>query len=156
MAKVVLLTGTNLGNKTRNLESAQAGIASSVGTILRKSRVYESEPWGFESEECFLNQAFIVDTQLLPLEVLDRTQALEEALGRIRPLAPAQSPQGERIYESRLIDIDLLFYNDLILKSERLTIPHPLICQREFVLAPLREIMPGFIHPENGKRIDEL
>lgn len=97
----------------------------------------------------FLNTALTLTTSLSPLEVLDRTQEIERQLGRQR-----KSVAGR--YHDRPIDIDLLFYDDLVLESERLTLPHPLLTERLFVLEPLREIAPEFIHPLLGRSIEEL
>jgi 2-amino-4-hydroxy-6-hydroxymethyldihydropteridine diphosphokinase len=152
MARVVILTGSNRGEKAALLARAAEQVGERVGPIVRRSGVYESEPWGFSDPESFLNQVLVSETNLEPLEVLDRTQSIEKALGRVRKPDPPHAPR----YASRPIDIDLLFYDDLRLCSDRLTLPHPLIAEREFVLAPLREVMGDFIHPVYGKPIREL
>ncbi len=154
MAKAVLLTGCNLGDKRHNLKEARRRIALHVGPVLLQSAVYESEPWGFESPDTFLNQVLVCETTLAPLKLLAAIQEIETALGRIRPDGPV--PAGEKHYASRTMDIDILFYDDLILESEKLMVPHPLICSREFVLIPLKEILGDFVHPVIRKKIKEL
>jgi 2-amino-4-hydroxy-6-hydroxymethyldihydropteridine diphosphokinase len=149
MARVVILTGSNRGDKALALARAAEALEERVGTIVRRSAVHESAPWGFSDPESFLNQVLILETNLQPLEVLDRTQAIEKALGRV-------SKHGRGGYEPRPIDLDILFYDDLCLTTERLTVPHPLIAERQFVLVPLREVMGDFIHPVYGKPIREL
>lgn len=155
MARVVLLTGSNRGEKRALLESAKRYIAAEVGEIVQESQVYESEPWGFSDPECFLNQALVAETGLEPLDVLDRIQAIEARLGRRRG-GEEQKEAEERKYEARPIDIDILFYDDRIIENDRLTVPHPLIPVREFALKPLREILGDFVHPVFGKPIREM
>lgn len=154
MARVVLLTGSNEGDKRRLLEQARASVAARVGEIVDESAVYESEPWGFSADETFLNQVLVAETRLEPLAVLDEVQAIERELGRVR--RNAVRTDEKRVYESRPIDIDILFYDREIIDSARLTVPHPLIAQREFVLIPLREVMPDYIHPVLQKAIKDL
>ncbi len=135
-ARAILLTGSNRGDRAALLEQARRLIEARVGPVVRASSVHESEPWGFEDPQSFLNQALIVETTLSPIALLDELQAIERELGRVRN-------DGKREgYAPRPIDIDILFYDDLVLDSERLTLPHPLIGEREFVLTPLREIAP--------------
>ena len=148
------MTGSNRGDRAGLLEEARRRIGLRVGAVTQASAVYESEPWGFSDDRLFLNQALAVETELEPTAVLDAVQAIERELGRRRETTPESG--GERVYESRPIDIDILFYDDLILRTERLTIPHPLIREREFVLAPLREIMPDYLHPVYRKPVREL
>ena len=111
------------------------------------SSVYETEPWGFQSNEEFLNQVVKVKTDLNPSGLLGRILMIESLLGRVR---------GERRYESRLIDIDILLYEDIIVDEESLKIPHPLMHQRRFVLIPLCELAPDMIHPVLGKSLTVL
>jgi 2-amino-4-hydroxy-6-hydroxymethyldihydropteridine diphosphokinase len=173
MARVVILTGSNRGEKAALLARAAGQIEERVGPVVRRSGVYESAPWGFSDPESFLNQVLIVETGLKPIPLLDELQSIEEVLGRVRKSGRGVLKEGlcpptdldtesqgvcdsKRTYVSRPIDIDILFYDDLRLCSDRLTLPHPLIAEREFVLTPLREVMGDFIHPVYGKPIREL
>jgi 2-amino-4-hydroxy-6-hydroxymethyldihydropteridine diphosphokinase len=144
---VFLGIGTNLGNRERNLEKAVAMIENLPGRILQSSSSYETEPWGFQSEEKFLNMVVKIETILTPFTLLEKIHILESSLGRVR---------GTERYISRLIDIDILLYDDLIIDDEHLKIPHPLLHERKFVLIPLCEIEPGIIHPVLRKTIGEL
>lgn len=149
MSFVYLGLGTNLGEKNRNLTNAMEIVSSEVGVILSQSGFYNSKPWGFESDNDFLNMVVLVETNLSPLELLVKTQAIERNLGRT-----AKSGEG---YVDRLIDIDILLYDNLIIDQTILKIPHPLIAERDFVLVPLVEIAPDLVHPVSGiKFIDIL
>ena len=148
MARVVLLTGGNLGPVAENLEAASRAVAQEVGPIVGRSSVRESEAWGFEAKERFLNQVLVVDTELEPQEVLGRCQHIEQRFGRVRH--PGQG------YASRTMDIDILFYDRRIIDTPELRIPHPLIGERDFVLAPLEEVMGDFIHPVSGRTISQM
>lgn len=156
MHRVVLLTGTNLGDKALHIRRAADRIGDEVGHVVLSSRVYESEPWGFDSTDAFLNQVLVVETELSPLAVLDCIQQIETSMGRIRTESRSSVGGETKNYESRTMDIDILFYDDSVIGSDRLTVPHPLICEREFVLTPLREILGDFIHPVIQKKISEL
>ncbi len=153
MPRIVLLTGTNLGDRARNIGTAEKKIESALGTVLQRSSVHESEPWGFQAAEKFLNQVLVVKTDLSPREALKKVLAIESEMGRQRQPEPENL---SKVYTSRIIDIDILFYDDLIIREKELTVPHPLIAEREFVLTPLREVMPDFIHPVIGKKIKDL
>ena len=109
----------------------------------------ETEPWGFESNNRFINMAIEVETPLLPSDLLCKIISIEQSLGRV-----VKSSNG--IYNDRTIDIDILLYDDILFKSNNLTIPHPQMCDREFVLQPLAEIAPNTIHPLTGLSIVEL
>lgn len=165
MARVILLTGGNLGDVAATLARAKDEIARRVGRIELVSTVHMSEPWGFEAPECFLNQVLVVETLLSPEEVLDRCQEIERQFGRVsmpdsagdRPERQETGPVGKiQRYASRTLDIDLLFYDDRIIVSGRLIVPHPLIPQRAFVLEPLTEVLPAFVHPQSGFTMAEL
>ena len=117
--------------------------------MLALSSFYETEPWGFVSENRFLNAALALETSLSPFDLLRLTQTIEREMGRA-----AKSAQG--IYHDRLIDIDLLLYGDEVVRSAELEIPHPHLHERRFVLEPLREIAPFLRHPLLGKNIEEL
>jgi len=148
MNSVYLALGTNLGNKSVNLLQAIGLIATKIGKFSAISSVYETKPWGFESENDFLNMAVCVETTLSPNEILIATQSIEKAIGR--------SQKTNYSYCDRLIDIDLIAYNDWILQTEVLQLPHPLFHKRQFVLEPLNEIAPDFVHPVLQKTVKEL
>lgn len=156
MPQVVLLTGSNMGDRAFLLKEACRRIDKRVGSVVRTSRVYESDPWGFEAQEAFLNQVLVSETELEPTAVLDEIQAIEKELGRVRAENQARDSSGERVYESRAIDIDILFYDNLVMESERLIIPHALIAEREFVLVPLCELMGDYLHPVLETTLSEL
>lgn len=147
MAKLFLLLGGNLGNKAKIFEDTCQMLVNSIGEIIENSSVYETEPWGFESEDLFWNQVLVIETKLQPNEILKSTKEIENLIGRER--------KADR-YISRLIDIDLLFYDDLILKTAELEIPHPRMIDRRFVLEPLAEIASTKMHPVFEKSISVL
>lgn len=149
MANVYFGLGTNLGDKPGNLRTAVDRINEKVGKVTSLSSFFETAPWGFQSDNSFLNAALCVQTALSPQEVLSLTQDIERCLGRLH-----KSVNGA--YSDRIIDIDLLLYNDLILSDDRLVIPHPLMAERSFVLLPLAEIAAGVVHPVLHKTIGEL
>lgn len=149
MAIVYLGLGTNLGDKTANLHTAVRQIEEKIGDVVSLSSFYETAPWGFDSENSFLNAAVCVETALSPQEVLRRTQEIERSMGRTQ-----KSEQG--IYHDRVIDIDLLLYNKEIINTAGLTLPHPLMHQRDFVMKPLVEIAPDVVHPVLGKKLREI
>ena len=147
MKNVFLGIGTNLGNREDNLEAAIKRIEETIGPVLKYSSIYETEPWGFKAEDQFLNMVIIVNTDLSPSFLLEQILNVESAFGRVR--------STER-YSSRLIDIDILLYEDIIIYDQNLKIPHPLLDKRRFVLEPLCEIAPGVIHPILNKTMLEL
>jgi 2-amino-4-hydroxy-6-hydroxymethyldihydropteridine diphosphokinase len=127
-----LSLGSNLGNKKKNLEDALSLIGDLVGHVCRVSSFIETEPWGFDSKNTFLNAACLVETALTPEQCLNITQEIERKLGR-----KAKSVDS---YEDRPIDIDLLSYDNLNINTPELTLPHPRMHEREFVMIPLKEI----------------
>ena len=135
MHQVYLGLGTNLGDKEANLKAAVEEIGKRVGEVTSLSAFHVSEPWGFTSEHTFLNSVCCVLTDFSPMEVLRLTQDIERSLGRLK-----KSVDGH--YSDRLIDIDILLYDDLHIATPELTIPHPLMGQRDFVMIPLHEIAP--------------
>ena len=148
MAIAYLALGTNIGNKRRNMITAAALLAERVGDVLALSGFYETEPWGFQSENTFLNAALQLDTSLSPLELLKATQEIEIEMGR------TQKSNGA--YQDRIIDIDILLYDNLVLQTPELTLPHPLMHERLFVMEPLAEIAPNVIHPVFKKPVISL
>ena len=138
MAIAYLGLGTNIGNKRRNMITAAALLAERVGDILALSGFYETEPWGFESENFFLNAAVKLKTSFSPLELLRRAE------------------KSSGVYHDRIIDIDILLYEDEVLQIPELTLPHPLMHERKFVMEPLAEIAPFVVHPVLKERIIDL
>jgi len=149
MHKVYLLLGSNRGNKALLLEKAVERLSSVSLKRVISSSLFESEPWGFNANEWFLNKAVLIETDLSPESLLSQILKIEKELGRVRGVLK----EG---YESREIDIDILLYDNLVLDSEILTIPHPRMHLRKFVLEPLMEISPDIVHPLFGKTISEL
>lgn len=151
MARAIIITGGNIGDVKSRLRHAQQLINNRLGVVMRCSHMYFSKAWGFTAEEDFWNQAMTVDTDLTPTQLLDEVHRIEEELGRDRDEeSRIKSERGEE-YSSRKIDIDILYYDDLVLNTPQLTIPHPLMQQRDFVLTPLCEIAPDKVHPVLGK-----
>ena len=146
---VYLGLGTNLGNKEQNLRMSVQKIEERIGKIVSLSAFYVTAPWGFASDNSFLNAVVCVETPLRPLEVLKETLAIERELGRT-----SKSMGG--VYSDRLIDIDLLLYGDTIMDEEGLILPHPLMVERRFVMEPLAEIAPDVMHPVLHKTMKEL
>ena len=144
MSTVYLGLGTNLGDKEANMHDAVRLISGRIGKVVSLSAFYVTEPWGFSSENSFLNAACKVETNFTPFEVLKETQAIERELGRIH-----KSVNGN--YSDRPMDIDILLYDNLILNTPELTIPHPLMMQRPFVMDPLTETAPEVVHTLQGK-----
>lgn len=135
MHSAYLSLGTNLGDKQRNLLSAIARIEAEVGVVVRQSAFHATAPWGFESANTFLNAAVCVETALTPDALLAATQRIEREMGR------TEKSRGG-VYHDRIIDIDILLYDRLHLSTPTLTIPHPLMRERDFVMTPLQEILP--------------
>ncbi|MHA4846909.1 2-amino-4-hydroxy-6-hydroxymethyldihydropteridine diphosphokinase [Flavitalea antarctica] len=146
MDNVYLLMGGNLGNRVENLGNALGLIASRTGRIRRCSAIYETAAWGITEQDSFLNQAVEIDTAYPATRLLDLILDIELELGRIR--LEKNGP--------RLIDIDILFYGNEIISDPRLKVPHPLLQERRFALAPMDNINPGFIHPVFNKTIRQL
>jgi len=139
--------GSNLGDRLSTIRQALALLAEELGSKKKVSSVYETEPWGVEHHEYYLNIVACFETIITPDKVSDIIFSVEKKLGRTR---------DHRAILPRTIDIDLLFYDDLILESQKLTVPHPRIIYRKFVLVPLAEIMGNFIHPVAGISNKEL
>jgi 2-amino-4-hydroxy-6-hydroxymethyldihydropteridine diphosphokinase len=136
-----------MGDRLSNLKQARTFISTDIGTIEEESSVYESEPWGFDHENMFLNQVIRIETNFSPEDLMRECLDIEKRMGRIR------SNSG---YDARSIDIDILFYGQEVVDSEKLKVPHPQIQNRAFVLVPLNEIAPMFRHPILGLTINGL
>ena len=147
MAKVYLLLGGNIGDRISNLHLTTKLIKERTGKIIQRSSVYESEPWGYQSKNMFLNQVLLVETEAGPEELMEILENIEKKAGR--------EEKGNK-YSDRIIDIDILFYNDLIINNDNLIIPHKLLHKRKFALTPLFEISPDFVHPVLKKSIRTL
>ncbi len=147
MNLIYLSLGSNLGSREQHIEEAIKLIQNRIGGIDHVSRFYESEPWGFSSAYRFCNCCLSLRSSLAPLSLLDILMEIELALGRLR--------EGKG-YSDRVIDIDILFYGDMQMNHPRLTLPHPSMGDRRFVLAPLAEIAPLLIHPLTGISITEM
>jgi len=145
MSIIYLALGTNLGDRSANLRAAIKALSSEIN-VIAESKIYETPPWGYENQPAFLNMAVKCETNLEPKSLLKRLKQLEVRLGREQSFH----------WGPRLIDIDILFYDDLILNTEPLTLPHPRLHERAFVLVPLADIAPDFIHPVLKKTIKEL
>lgn len=149
MIDVYLLLGSNMGQREWLLkQAADLLLEANAGELLARSGVYQSEPWGFAHDTPFLNQLLLLRTDMEPFTLLDLTQRIERQLGR--------SAKTTVAYEARLIDIDLLFYGQEVLQSQRLTLPHPQTHLRRFALLPLVELSPQWIHPTLGRSMEQL
>jgi len=146
MNDVFILLGGNVGDKSIIFELTRKLIGERIGLVTRQSSVYVTQAWGFDSE-LFWNQALIAKTTLNPHEILLQTQSIEKLMGRVKKSTG---------YEAREMDIDLLFYDDLILNTSTLTLPHPKMGDRKFVLIPLNEIAPDKYHPLIGLTVHEM
>jgi 2-amino-4-hydroxy-6-hydroxymethyldihydropteridine diphosphokinase len=147
MSNVYLLIGGNRGDRLSYLKEAVNRIRQDIGSIILSSSVYETEPYGFKDESMFLNQCLLVETELQPRQILKSITEIETSLGRKKKKGTMQG---------RTIDIDILFYDDLIIHNKWLIIPHPEFHKRNFAIIPVSEINPGFIHPVFGKKVKDL
>ena len=143
--KVFLGLGSNLGDREENIRKAIALIGERVGLVIRQSSLIETEPWGFESDNKFLNAVILCETTLTPRQLLRTTQRIERDLGKLRKHATVRSQSSKFKVQSskfsdRPIDIDILLYDDLTIDEPDLKIPHPLMHERDFVMIPLKEI----------------
>lgn len=148
MALVYLGIGSNLGNKEINLNQAILKLKLKVGEIFNVSSFYASKPWGFSSDNDFLNGVVLINTHLPPEDLLFEIKKIEEKMGRL--------PKQDSVYEDRIIDIDILLYENRIIEQKGLIIPHNKMSERDFVLEPLSEIAPDLVHPTSGKTILQL
>jgi 2-amino-4-hydroxy-6-hydroxymethyldihydropteridine diphosphokinase len=141
-----LITGGNIGHKEEQLAFAARLIQERCGTIIDKSALYETAPWGKTDQENFLNQALVTETRLNAREVLREILYIENLMGRDRM----------EKYGPRIIDIDIIFFNHQIINEPGLVVPHPHLASRRFVLEPLNEVIPAYIHPVVYKTVSEL
>jgi len=147
MVKVYICFGSNLGDRNKNIERAIAHLKELDGVDVKKqSAVYETEPVGGPVQDKYLNGLLEIETTLLPDELLDRLKGIESRLGRAK----------EEDNGPRPIDLDIIFYGDIVIEGERIKIPHPKMHEREFVLIGLNEIAPDFMHPRLNKTVKEL
>ena len=146
MNKTYLLLGSNIGNNSLQLSVAIKNIEKRIGAITRNSRLYSTSAWGDTRQPDFLNQVLVVETALTPIETMQTILDIEKEMGRVRTLKNAP----------RIIDIDILFFNKLVLNEPMLTLPHPEIQNRRFVLIPLNELAPNFNHPVLGLSVHQL
>lgn len=146
MTRAFLLLGSNTGDRKALLERAIRQISSMAGPVVRKSSVYETQPWGKSDQPEFFNQAIEIETALPPRVLLATVLEIERLLGRVRT--------GR--WDPRTIDIDILFYDDAIVNESNLVLPHPLMRERRFVLTPLAQLAGNFMHPVFGKTVRQL
>ena len=135
---IYLALGSNLGNREENILRAVKKIQELVGTVECQSALFDTEPWGFSSENRFLNAVVRVKTSLTPRQVLETTKKIEKSLGRRKK---SQTKNGRPVYHDRLIDIDILLYDNIKVDEPDLKIPHPLMLERDFVMIPLQQVL---------------
>ncbi len=140
-----LALGSNLGDRPANLLKALA-LLEPQANVLRASKIYETPPWGFLDQPAFLNQVAEIETDLSPLELLEHFKQIEQKMGRIKTISNGP----------RSIDLDLLFFDDQILDLPGLTVPHPRMQGRGFVLVPMADLAPDLVHPSLGQTISEM
>lgn len=147
-ANCALLLGGNIGDRADFINKAIDLISERIGEVRTRSKFYESEAWGFECDDKFLNMAIVVNTALSPFQLLSSIKEIEKELGRVK--------RKKEEYESRVIDIDIIFYDNIVLVSDELTIPHCLMHERQFVIDPMKEVCPDYIHPILNRKVSEL
>ena len=146
MNRVVLLLGSNIGERIQHLQTAVHEINRLLGKSIQQSSIYETAAWGNIKQEKFLNQVIIIQSEFDAEEILRKILMIEEKIGRKRTMK----------WEARIIDIDILFFNDEIISNDHLVIPHPNLHERKFTLVPLAELIPGYYHPVLKKTISAL
>ena len=146
MPQVIIAFGSNMGNKEQNIKTALEKMKARGLNIIKVSTIIETEPYGYEDQDTFLNGACIADTNLSPQEVLKELLAIEQEMGRVRKIH----------WGPRNIDLDIIFYENIIVDEDNLKIPHPNAHNRSFVLGPICEISPSFLHPIYNKSVKEL
>lgn len=159
---VTLLTGCNLGNREQSMREVVCFIESNIGRVIKKSTIHSSEAWGFDSDKTFLNQVLVCETPLTPKDLLFAIWAIEQRFGKERGDERSEieklnlREQGKTTYQSRCMDIDIIFYDNIKLQSDLLTIPHKLYSKREFVLNPLCEVMGDYTPSDSKYSIREI
>lgn len=143
---LVLSLGSNLGDRFDSLMQARASLTACFGPAIMTSRMYDTAPWGKSDQPSFLNQIVVYEVAMRPMMVLDTVLSIERSLGRVR----------KEKWGPRVIDIDVIFFGELVFEGDHLRIPHPHMSERPFVLEPLNEILPDFRHPLLNKSISEL
>jgi len=147
-SKVIAGLGVNLGDRFEALRRAMELISGEAGKIIAASSVWETEPWGFDADEQFLNMVIVLETNLEPKVLIQRFRSIEGRMGRKK--------SGGGKYESRIIDLDILFWDDRVISLPGLEIPHPKLQSRRFVLEPLMEVAPDKVHPVTGLTVAEM
>lgn len=147
MQEIFLGLGTNAGSRLKNLAHVRGKLDIRPLSVITISPVYESEPWGFSSPNKFLNQVIEVETELEPDDLLRHVKQVERDMGR---------KKNRFRYTDRIIDIDILFYGSEIISFSDLVIPHPLLHRRLFVLKPMNDLSPGFVHPVLNSKVSDL
>lgn len=146
MNRAILSLGTNIGEKSTNLSAAVELLAAIPCTVKNKSSIYRTAAWGNTDQPSFFNQVIAIETEYDAFMLMDKILGIENKMGRVR----------NRKWEPRIIDIDILFFNEEIINSERLVIPHPHLHERRFVLEPLHELFPGLMHPVLQQTVSRL
>lgn len=147
-SKVIAGLGSNMGDRLDALARAMEYIRSEAGEVTAASSVWETEPWGFEADEQFLNMVIIIETVLEPWQLMQLFRSIEGRMGRRR--------SGRGSYESRIVDLDILLWEGRIISMPVLEVPHPRLADRRFVLEPLYEVAPAAVHPVTGLSVAEM
>lgn len=148
MNNCVILAGSNIKDREKAITDSLSLFEKEIGKISKQSSLYESEPWGYDSRNWFLNQAWLAKTEKIPLDLLEGMLFIEKEVGRER--------KGESGYKDRIIDLDLIFFENFIIEEPNLKVPHPALSDRMFVLLPMNEIIPDYVHPVFKKPVKEL
>lgn len=154
MSRLILSAGANIGDKYHNIHDLVARVEQRLGRVVSCSQIFESAAVGFSSDNNFVNIALEVDTEYDPMQCLEIIWSLEQSYGRDKQRIVDN--YVKRVYKDRVMDVDILFYDDIILNNRYLTIPHPELINRDFVLIPLCEILPNFVHPQLLLTVEEL
>ncbi|MDE3145273.1 MAG: 2-amino-4-hydroxy-6-hydroxymethyldihydropteridine diphosphokinase [Bacteroidota bacterium] len=141
-----ILIGGNIGDRFANLATAKELITNQCGTVINESSVYQTAAWGLTEQPDFLNQVLMITTKLLPEQLMQNLLSIEESMGRKRSVK----------FGPRIIDLDILLIDDLVIDTELLSVPHPALPQRKFALIPLSEVAPDLLHPVEKKAISQL